>query len=92
MTYLEYGSKPTRRTLIMPEKNDLNNLVYSFRLMGLEFVIDDTMEAIDVLRIVQGFDKVEGLYDSQCSFIFDKTGCFIKSVIKVGRDTDPMEG
>lgn len=73
-------------------ETDIKALERVFENMGLEYVVDNTMEAIDVLRIVQGFDKVEGLYDSQCSFIFDKTGCFIKSVIKVGRDTDPMEG
>lgn len=73
-------------------ETDIKALERVFENMGLEYVVDDTMEVIDVLRIVQGFDKVEGLYDSQCSFIFDKTGCFIKSVIKVGRDTDPMEG
>lgn len=73
------------------DRNDMVNLEETFKQMGLEYVVDDTMEAIQVLRVVEGFDKVEGLYDSQCAFIFDKTGCFIKSVIRVGRHTDPME-
>ena len=76
----------------MPLISDLVTLEMTFIKMGLEFVTDETMEAINVLRIVEGFDKVEGLYASQCTFIFDKTGCFIKSVIKVGKETDPMEG
>ena len=74
----------------MMANNDLSQLEDTFNEMGLEYVVDDTMEMINVLRIVEGFDKVEGLYDSQCSFIFDKAGCFIKSVIKVGKETDPM--
>lgn len=73
-------------------RSDLEELEATFTLMGLEYVVDNNMEVLDILRIVQGFEKVEGLYDSQCSFIFDKTGTFIKSVIKVGKDTDPMEG
>lgn len=73
------------------ERSDLLNLEETFKSMGLEYVVDDTMEALTFLRIVQGFEKVEGLYDSQCTFIFDKEGKFINSIIKVGSDTDPME-